>query len=56
MRDGNAAYVSGLCKTCHDKPYRVGGTQCEECFQADRDALNLVFTHLGATPVDEADS
>jgi hypothetical protein len=55
-REAAAAYVKGLCKTCHDKPYRVGGTQCEECFQADRDALNLVFTHLGATPVDEADS
>ena len=52
----NAAYVKGLCKTCHTVPYRPGGTQCEDCFQADRNALNLLGEHLGAKPVDEADS
>ena len=54
--DGHAAYRNGLCKTCHVVPYRPGGTQCEDCFQADRDALNLVFGHLGATPVDPQES
>ena len=44
--------VVDLCKTCHTNPHRAGGAQCEDCFQADRDALNLVFTELGATPVD----
>ena len=54
--DGHAAYRNGLCKTCHVVPYRPGGTQCEDCFQADRDALNLVIGHLGATPVDPQES
>jgi hypothetical protein len=47
-----------LCKTCHTTSHRPGGTQCEDCFQADRDALNLVFAHLKATLVDweESDS
>ena len=50
--DGRTAYVKGLCKTCHAVPYRAGGTQCEDCFQSDRDVLNLLYEHLGATPVD----
>ena len=50
--NGRTAYVKGLCKTCHVEPYRAGGTQCEDCFQSDRDVLNLLYEHLGATPVD----
>ena len=50
--DGHAPYIKGLCKTCHVTPYRAGGTQCEDCFQADQDALNLAFTHLRAKLVD----
>ncbi|ATN94041.1 hypothetical protein J4U01_gp078 [Mycobacterium phage Kumao] len=28
------AYIRFLCKWCWEKPYRAGGTECEDCFKA----------------------
>jgi hypothetical protein len=33
---GNDAYRNGRCATCHERRYRPGGTQCEECYRAAR--------------------
>ena len=30
------AYRAGLCKTCHSRRYRAGGTECEEFYRAAR--------------------
>jgi hypothetical protein len=32
----NAAYRQGLCKTCHVRRYRPGGTECETCYREAR--------------------
>ena len=50
--DAHTAYRNGLCKSCRTVRYRPGGTQCEECFQAEQDALILLVEQLGAAPVD----
>ena len=54
--DVHTAYRNGLCKSCRTVRYRPGGTQCEECFQAERDALILLVEQLGAAPVDPEES
>ena len=50
--NGRTAYVQGVLQDLSRRAVPSRWHPCEDCFQSDRDVLNLLYEHLGATPVD----